>query len=147
MISSVIKPVFLSFSGYPYKEIAVMTGRRSHSVGHYVKAYQQNVLNGLKRSTPPGRAFRLTEEQRKILLEQSRVRPPDEVSYPSCFNWILFFNSPPDYPAGVGRTLDRKESLRAASFAWTELHPRNLHHEKRRTLKSSGTLSKEPFPL
>ena len=81
--------VFLSLSGYPHKEIAVMIGRCSHSVGHYVKAYKQNGLDGLKRTSPPGKAFRLTMEQRNILKETVAYKTPDEVGFPSRFNWTL----------------------------------------------------------
>lgn len=42
--------VFLSLSGYPHKEIAGMIGRCNNSVGHYVKAYKRNGLDGLKRT-------------------------------------------------------------------------------------------------
>ncbi len=81
--------VFLSLSGYPHKEIAMMIGRCSHSVSHYVKAYRQSGLDGLKRATPLGKAFRLTVEQRKILKETVAYKTPDEVGFPSRFNWTL----------------------------------------------------------
>lgn len=66
-----------------------MIGRCNRSVGHYVKAYRQNGLDGLKRGTPPGKAFRLTVEQRKILKETVAYKTLDEVGFPSRFNWTL----------------------------------------------------------
>jgi hypothetical protein len=54
-----------------------------HSVDHYVKAYRQNGLDSLERATPPGKAFRLTVEQRKILKETVAYKTPDEVGFTS----------------------------------------------------------------
>jgi transposase len=82
--------VLLFLEGYQKKEISRIIGRCTHTVGHYVRAYETGGIDGLlERGVSPGKPSRLTPEQKQALRETVAYKTPDEVGFSARFNWTL----------------------------------------------------------
>lgn len=80
----------LFLEGYQKKEIAQIIGRCPHTVGSYVRLYENGGIDGLlQRGVSTGKPSRLSSEQKQILLETVAYKTPDEAGFSARFNWTL----------------------------------------------------------
>ena len=76
-------------NGYSNKDISKMVGVCQHTVGNYIRAYNEQGLHGLNFKEIPGASKWLSDEQELILKDVITTKTPDEVGFPPRKNWTI----------------------------------------------------------
>jgi transposase len=81
--------VYLFTQGKTRKDIAVIIGRNEKTVSQYIRAYQNDGIDGLQMNHSPGAPRRLTAAQEEQFKRTVVEHLPHESGFPSKFNWTL----------------------------------------------------------
>lgn len=77
------------FEGYSNVEIANMVCLEQHTVGSYIRDYNNKGLAGLQMRHSTGAPRKLSKVQEKLIVETVTTKTPDEVGFESRKNWTI----------------------------------------------------------
>lgn len=81
--------ILYHLQGYFNNQICKLVCLSEHTVGTYIKKYNESGIDGLKIGHGPGAPHLLTDEQEKTLVEIITTKTPDEVGFNHNKNWTI----------------------------------------------------------